>query len=155
MARLPATAFFLILIATAANAQDTTRSRPDSARPQMKMDDHMMGPWKEMNAFHRVMAATWHPASQKSDLAPLKARAKDLVTTADAWAASKAPSMPASCAREPVVGTPAKVAAQARALAALVESGGEDTRLKTALKELHDTFEVAEKGCGGHGSHGS
>jgi hypothetical protein len=47
-------------------AQDTTRPRPDSAKMGMMgmMADHMMGPWKEMNAFHRVMAATWHPASR-------------------------------------------------------------------------------------------
>jgi hypothetical protein len=55
----------------------------------------MMGPWKEMNAFHRVLGATWHPAS-KNDLVPLRVRAKELKAAADAWAASKAPESPAS-----------------------------------------------------------
>ena len=130
--------------------QDTTKPKPDSAKTGM-MDDHMMGPWKEMNAFHRVMGATWHPASQKNDLAPLRARAKDLLTAADAWAASKAPAMPASCASEPVRAAATKVAAESKALLAMIESGADDVRLKAALKGVHDAFEVAEQGCGGHG----
>ena len=36
-----------------------------------------------MNAFHRVLGATWHPA-EKNDLAPLKARAKELKAAAKA-----------------------------------------------------------------------
>ena len=133
-------------------AQDTTRSKPDSARGMM--DDHMMGPWKEMNAFHKVMAATWHPASQKGDVAPLKARVKELQTAAEAWAASKAPAMPASCGTEAVRNAASKVAAESKALVALVDSGAADESLKAALKGVHDAFEVAQKGCGGHGRHG-
>ena len=118
------------------------------------MDDHMMGPWKEMNAFHRVMGATWHPASQKNDLKPLRARAKELFTAAETWAGSKPPAMPASCGSEPVRGAVAKVVTETKSLLALLDSGADDTRLKAALKTVHDSFEVAEKGCAGHGMHG-
>jgi hypothetical protein len=130
--------------------QEPTKPKPDSTQRGM-MDDHMMGPWTEMNAFHRVMAATWHPASQKGDVAPLKARVKELLSTADAWTASKPPSMPASCSAEAVRNAATKVAAETKALVALVDSGADDARLKAALKGVHDAFEVAEKGCGGHG----
>jgi hypothetical protein len=116
--------------------------------------DHMMSPWKEMNSFHQVMAATWHPASQKGDMAPLKTRAKELLTTAETWAASKPPAMPASCSSEPVRAAAAKVVKETKALLALVDSGADDIQLKTALKTVHDAFEVAEKGCAGHGAHG-
>ena len=131
-------------------AQDATKPKPDSAQGGMD-DHHMMGPWKEMNAFHRVMAATWHPASQKGDVAPLKTRVKELLSMADAWAASKPPAMPASCGNEAVRNAATKVASESKALVALVDSGADDDRLKAALKGVHDTFEVAEKGCGGHG----
>ena len=134
-------------------AQDTTKPKPDSARAGM-MGDHMMGPWREMNTFHMVMAAAWHPASQKGDMAPLKARAKELVTTAEAWAASKPPAMPASCASEAVRGATTKVVTEAKALVALIDTGSDDAKLKAALKNVHDAFEVAEKGCAGHGGHG-
>jgi hypothetical protein len=64
-----------ILTATPAllHAQETSRPRPDSAASSA-MESHMMGPWKEMNAFHKVLGATWHPAS-KQDLVPLRVRA--------------------------------------------------------------------------------
>jgi hypothetical protein len=153
MTAKPAFVAFLLAIAVSTlSAQDTTKPKPDSARAGM-MDDHMMGPWKEMNDFHRVMAATWHPASQKSDMTPLKSRAKDLVTTAESWAASTPPAIPASCASEPVRNATSNVVTETKALLALVDSGADDAKLKAALKTVHDAFEAAEKGCAGHGGH--
>ena len=151
MTAKPALVAFLLAVAvpTTLAAQDSTKPKPDSARAGMM--DHMMGPWKEMNAFHRVMGATWHPASQKSDLAPLKARAKELLTSAETWASSKPPAMPASCASEPVRNAATKVVTETKALVALVDAGSDDAKLKAALKSVHDAFEVAEKSCGGHG----
>lgn len=137
-------------VPTTLAAQDSTKPKPDSARSG-GMNDHMMGPWKEMNAFHRVMGATWHPASSKNDLAPLKARARELVTTADAWLASKAPATPASCGSAAVKAAVTKVASESRTLVALLDAGADDAKLKAALKKVHDEFEVAEHACGGHG----
>jgi hypothetical protein len=132
------------------HAQDASRPKPDSAKPAM-MDDHMMGPWKEMNAFHRVMGATWHPALQKGDLAPLKAKAKELLSAAELWSASNPPAMPASCGDSGVRAAAKKVVAEAKALVAMIDTGADDARLKSGLKGVHDAFEVAEKGCAGHG----
>jgi hypothetical protein len=139
----------LFLAPLSLQAQAAGGVKPDTAKPAM--DDHMMGPWKEMNAFHRVMGATWHPASSKNDLAPLKARAKDLVTSAEAWVASKPPAMPASCGSAEVIAAASKVARESKALVALLESSADDAKLKAALKGVHDSFEVAEHACGGHG----
>jgi hypothetical protein len=147
------TAVLFAAFTATAGAQDTTKAKPEASKADM-MDDHMMGPWKEMNAFHRVMGATWHPVSQKGDLAPLKARAKELLAAADTWAASKPPAMPASCGSKDVLAAVTKVAAESKSLAALIDSGADDARLKAALKGVHETFEVAEKSCAGHGEHG-
>jgi hypothetical protein len=139
-------ALLLLLVAPATlQAQGAAAAKPDSARPSM--DDHMMGPWKEMNAFHRVMGATWHPASSKNDLAPLKARAKDLATSAETWAASKPPTTPASCGSAEVLAAVTKVAREAKALVTLVDAGADDAKLKAALKGVHDTFELAGHSC--------
>lgn len=118
----------------------------------MSASHHTMSMWKEMDAFHTVLAATWHPA-EKDDLAPLKAKVKDLAKAAETWSGSKAPAMAHGCGTEAVTKTTAKVATDAKALAAMVESGADDAKLKESLKALHDTFEVAEKACGGHGGH--
>src|SRR5688500_7904678 len=128
-------AFVAAIVPAQLTAQDTTRPKPDSGRGMM--DDHMMGPWKEMNAFHRVMAATWHPASQKGDVAPLKARVKELLTSADAWAASKPPAMPASCGTEAVRNAATKVAPESTALVGLADSGAHEAKPKAALKGGH------------------
>src|SRR5687768_4405441 len=121
---------------TILHAQDASRPKPDSVKPAM-MDDHMMGPWKEMNAFHRVMGATWHPASQKGDLAPLKAKAKELLTAAEAWSASNPPAMPASCGDSTVRAAAKKVVADAKALVGMIDAGADDARLKAGLKSVH------------------
>ena len=43
-----------------------------------------MSPWKEMDAYHMLMMATWHPARDKGDLAPFRAKAKEMVRFAAA-----------------------------------------------------------------------
>lgn len=143
-------ALIAAVVPVTVTAQDSTKPKPDSAR-MGGMSDHMMGPWKEMNAFHSVMGATWHPASARNDLAPLKARAKDLATAAEAWLASKPPVTPASCGSAAVKSAVTKVVTEAKGLVALLESGADDDKLKAALKKVHDEFEVAEHACGGHG----
>jgi hypothetical protein len=142
------TAFaFLLATPFAVQAQDASKPKPDSSAATAM--DHHMGPWKEMNAFHKVLGATWHPASQK-DLVPLRVRANELKAAADAWAASKAPEAHASCGSEEVKTAIAKVAKDTRGIAAMIIAGADDNWLAASLKGVHDTFEVAEKACG-HG----
>ena len=51
----------LVVSGTAASGQAVPPPPPRQSM-QEDMSGHMMGPWKEMNAFHQVMSATWHPA---------------------------------------------------------------------------------------------
>jgi len=145
----------VVALSTTAGAQGSmTQTRPDSGMKGMSMGtmgDHMNAAWKEMNAFHALLAATWHPVEQKNDLAPLKQKLADLVKAAESWGASTPPMMPHSCRSDATRDAVRKVTLDARSLTALVDSGAADARLKATLKEVHDGFEVVEKACGGHG----
>jgi hypothetical protein len=117
--------------------------------------DHAMSGWKEMDAFHQLMMATWHPASGKNDLAPTRARAGELAAAARAWAAA---AVPKACDTPATRAAVKKVAADADALAALAaRPGATDAALKASLKGVHDAFEPVEHGCtpgkGAHSGH--
>ena len=103
-----------------------------------------MSPWKELDEFHMLVMDTWHPAKDKSDMAPTRAKAGDLVKSAKKLAASTAP---AGCdspkLKEAATGMPG----YAQNVADLVGKKADDAALKAALKTMHDKFEVIEGGC--------
>ena len=128
------------------HAHASGHAKPDSSAPAAH-GMHSSG-WAELDAFHMVMMSTWHPAKEQNDLAPIRARAADMVAAAEAWEKSTPPE---KCANAETKTTVAKVAADSRALAGLVERDGTDEEVKAALSTLHDTFEGVEHGCaGGH-----
>lgn len=158
---LPAAGAALLLFAAPAQAQHEGHhpapAKADSAKAhathaahgaptQVKKDaPHAAGGWKEMDAFHNVMAATWHPAGQKNDLAPLRARAGELAAAARTWAAAPVPK---ACDTPATRSTVAGLATDARAIADLVaQPASTDAALKAALKALHDRFETVEESC--------
>ena len=109
---------------------------------------HHSSGWKELDDFHLLMMQTWHPAKQQNDLAPVRAKAADMARAAEAWAASTPPE---KCAGEEPKQAVARIAADSKALAELVEREGSDAEVKAALAALHDTFETVEHGCAGGG----
>lgn len=113
-------------------------------------DHHGKSAWKELDAFHSVMAAAWHPAQEKGDLAPARARATELLAKAEAWEASSAP---AGCVKPETKAKLAKLVVNAKRVVELVEKKGSDDALKSSVKVLHDDFEAGlESSCsaGGH-----
>ena len=112
------------------------------AAPAGHSMEHMSG-WKELDAYHMVMMRVWHPAKEKSDLAPIRAQAGDLAAAADSLAAA---TMPAACDTPANREAVSQVRTDSRALATLVASGT-DAAVRDALKALHDRFEVLNRGC--------
>lgn len=100
--------------------------------------------WAELDELHMVMMATWHPAKMNGDLSPIRARAADMAAAAEKLEKSAAP---AGCASDDTNAAVAKIAADSRALVALVERSGTDEEVKTALAALHGTFEGVMHGC--------
>ncbi len=145
-------------MAPSLTAQQATPPKPADAHSahhaEPKQDEgHAKSGWKELDAFHEVMSAAWHPAKNDS-LAPARAASTRLVAAAKAWAASTAPK---GCDSPAVKSAIAKLVPESEAAARLVESKADDAALKAALKTVHDTFHVAEDGCkpekhGGHGA---
>jgi hypothetical protein len=117
----------------------------DHSKMEKEMgSDHAMSPWKELDAYHMLMMATWHPAKDKNDLAPTRAKATEMVTAAKTLAASMAPK---GCDAPKLKETAAALPAATQGVADLVAKKSDDATLKAAMKELHDKFDVLEMGC--------
>lgn len=146
----------LTIALTAAVAAPLSAQTATAAQPPVKKDDHAAmhaehmkqgakaDAWKELDAYHMLMMATWHPAKDKNDLAPMRGMAEAMVASAKAVAASKAPAM---CQKPELAKAQAGLPAETQKVAALVSSKADDATLKAALKGLHDAFEVLEEGC--------
>ena len=99
--------------------------------------------WKELDAYHDLMAATWHPA-QKDDLKPARAKADSLVAAAKAWRESK---VPAACDTKAINDAIGQVVSGSAMVLHLIQRNATDAELKTAMHHVHERFEVVEKGC--------
>ena len=109
-------------------------SKPVNAQQKAK--------WNEMEAFHDVMAKTFHPA-EEGKLEPIRSRSDEMVEKAMAWKNSTAPEGYDKTAvlkklKELVKGT--------KEINKMVKKNASDKELKEELTELHDVFhEIMEK----------
>ena len=98
--------------------------------------------WTEMDDFHGIMAATFHPA-EEGNLQPIKTRSAELANKAKAWQKSTAP---AGYDKAAVTATLQKLVKGAKELDKLVKSNATDKVLTDKLSALHDVFhEIMEK----------
>jgi hypothetical protein len=135
----------VFVAAIPAKAQDTAHARhKPAARHEMGKEHHMSSSWKEMNAFHEILSATFHPARDKKDFKPLRARSEQLAATARAWSASTAP---APCNTPELKSTVAWISTYALEIGNQVLSKASDEDLLKSITSLHDKFEQVEKGC--------
>ena len=116
---------------------------PAIASAQSMSEHHAKSGWKELDAFHELMAAAWHPAKD-NDLKPIRATADSLAASAKLWAASK---VPAACDTKPIKDAIADVVKGSADVAQLVAKQGSDADVMKALHDVHERFEVVEKGC--------
>ncbi|MGQ0649587.1 MAG: hypothetical protein ACT4P7_18695 [Gemmatimonadaceae bacterium] len=103
--------------------------------------------WKEMDAFHKLLAATSHPVTESNNLTPLREKANDLAAAARLWSASKAP---ARCASEEIRITVTSLSGDALAIGNHVIARASDADLARAITDLHEKFEAVEMRCNGH-----
>lgn len=146
-----------VLIAAPLSAQMKPPVKPPAAEiDHSKMMGHstMAGGakaegWAELDAYHQLMRATWYPAKDKNDLAPIRAKATEMVASAKLVAASKSPM---ACQKPELLKAQAALPVETEKVAAMVTAKIADAELKAGLKGLHDSFELLE-GCAGGMKH--
>lgn len=99
--------------------------------------------WKEMEEFHKVMAATFHP-SEEGKLDPIKDRSQEMVDKAVAWQRSTAP---AGYDKKAVTASLRKLVSGAKEINKLVKGKAADDAIKEKLSALHDVFHQIMEKC--------
>jgi hypothetical protein len=103
--------------------------------------------WEEMDAFHMVMAETYHPFKDSANLEPIKMRASELMDAANEWVLAP---LPAKVDNEEVKSNLEKLKTEAVTLAETVKTS-DDNVIAEQLTQLHDTFHrLQEAWYGGH-----
>jgi hypothetical protein len=109
--------------------------------------------WPERDAFHKVMAGTFHPA-EEGNFDPIKTRSQEMVDAATAWQKSAIPTELASQAN--LKPTLEKLTKDSEALHKLIKGGATNEDILKNLSALHDTFHTIVGLCrpGEHDEHG-
>lgn len=107
-------------------------------------------PWDEMDEFHMIMAESFHPFKDSSNLEPAKANAVAMAEAAEKW--HSAP-LPENADTEEIKTKLARLNLEA---ATFVETAkaGDDKVIGESLTKIHDLFhELQEAWYGGHEDH--
>lgn len=113
----------------------------NNIRAQEKANPIAIG-WKEMDAFHEVMAKTFHPA-EEGKFEPIRTRSQEMLDKATAWQNSTAP---AGYNQKAVKKSLKELVKGAKQINDLIKTNTSDDILKTKLSKLHDVFhEIMEK----------
>lgn len=106
--------------------------------------------WAGMDAYHMVMAESYHPLRDSSNLAPAKANADALAAEAEKWAGAP---LPERVNNDEMTTRLENLKASSRAFADKVKAGASDEELSAALTALHEEFHhIHEAWEGGHGA---
>lgn len=99
--------------------------------------------WKEMEIFHSLMSATFHP-SEEGNLKPLKAKSDSLLLAAKSWKAAK---VPAGFKPLETTETLTKLVKQCALVSASVKAKKDEVTLKAQIKEAHEIFHTVAEKC--------
>jgi hypothetical protein len=106
--------------------------------------------WKEMDEFHLVMAESFHPYMDSTNLEPAKTRADELAQLAAKWAAAP---LPERVNNEEVRVKLDKLNTASREFATTAKAGNDEATGK-ALTDLHHLFhEIQDAWYSGKGEH--
>lgn len=99
--------------------------------------------WKELNAYHKMMASTFHPA-EDGDFKPIKERSKEFVEAARLLNMS---IIPKSFNTPEVKKTLADILKGTEEVHKLVTKKAKDAAILERLTKLHDTFHIVQGLC--------
>ncbi len=92
--------------------------------------------WPEMDEFHMVMAESFHPYKDSSNIEPAKANAAEMARVAEKWANA---ALPEKVNNDEIKANLAQLKSDATAFIQIAESG-DTTKIGGALTDLHDKF---------------
>ncbi len=93
--------------------------------------------WKAMDDFHVIMAETFHPFKDSSNLEPAKTHSEHLAMEAEKWAGA---TLPEKVNNEETKTKLEKLKTDTRAFADKVKAGGTDEEVGAQLTAIHDLF---------------
>lgn len=99
--------------------------------------------WDELDAYHSVMAATFHPA-EEGNLKPLMERSGELAEKAKVL---KASAIPEKYQKEGVKTSIKLLAKESKAIDKFVKTKPADAELTKAITSLHDRFHQVMEEC--------
>jgi hypothetical protein len=99
--------------------------------------------WKELQDFHTVMAATFHP-TEEGNMAPLKEKSGDLLAKAKTWQASP---VPAGFKKDETTAVLTKLVAQCDLINRSVAAKADDAELKREITTAHEIFHTIVEKC--------
>lgn len=118
-----------------------------SSKPETAESDD----WKELDSYHMIMAESFHPLKDSSNLAPARANAEALAAEAAKWTSAELPNKVNTDEMKAMI---AKLNTSSRAFADMVGAGATDDELAAALTALHGEFHhIMEAWEGGHEHH--
>ncbi len=92
--------------------------------------------WAELEAFHKVMSQTFHPA-EEGNYQPIKDRIGEMVSAASSLVANP---VPAEYNKPEILAAAQKLETDSKALETKIKAGATDQEIFTDLNALHDTF---------------
>jgi hypothetical protein len=95
-----------------------------------------MAKWPAIKDFHEAISQTFHPA-EEGNLAPVKARAEELMKKANEIASSE---IPASFKTDAMQKSVKNLQLKSTSLFRVVNSKGTDDAIMKSLSEVHDAF---------------
>lgn len=99
--------------------------------------------WDELDAYHTVMAATFHPA-EEGNLKPLMERSAELAEKAKVL---KASAIPEKYQKDGVKTSIKLLAKESKAIDKFVKTKPADAELTKAITSLHDRFHQVMEEC--------
>ena len=147
--------YLMIAVFAAAAAFTSCSGKKESAHEEGHHEHHdgdsaTADSWVPMDEFHMLMAESFHPYKDSSNLAPSKANADAMATAAARW---QSEPLPEKVNNDAVRAQLEKLKASTAAFAETVKTG-DDKVIADSLASLHDLFhEIQESWYGGKGHH--
>ena len=106
--------------------------------------------WPAMDEFHMIMAESFHPYKDSSNLDPAKANAAEMAKLAEKWASEPLPEKVNS---DETKANLAQLKTDAASFVQTVQSG-DSTQISQSLTSLHDLFHKLQEAWYGAGKEG-